>query len=117
MALVLASALDIGLSEVQFWGSTIAELERLAESYERREQARLKERAAYDYIHAALIGRAMSASERAPFPALHEAYPSLFSGEAEEQAREEQRAQLSALRFIQFAQSHNKNFVEEANKA
>lgn len=109
---MLANALDMGLTELQFWGMTLAELERYTESFERREQARLKERAAYDYIHAALIGRAISASEKSPFPALHEAYPSLFNGEEEERVRQEQRAQLSALRFMQFAQAHNRHFEE-----
>jgi hypothetical protein len=49
-------------------------------------------------------------------PEIHEVYPTLFDVKEIETKRAEQKAQLSALRFKQFAASHNKKFKGEANK-
>ena len=40
---LLDNMLDTGLSEFEFWNMTIGEIERYADSYKRREEARLKE--------------------------------------------------------------------------
>ena len=53
-------------------------------------------------------------------PTLQDAYPDLFKDLIEEQNRklEEKRAELSALRFKQFAQSYNNNLKnKEVHKA
>lgn len=114
---MLDNALDIGISEREFWDMTIGELERLSDSYKRRETIRLKEKARLDYNLAILIGRAFGASEQNPFPDIYEIYPSIFADEIEriEEERQLQQAQISAIRFIQFAESHNKRFTEETN--
>lgn len=114
---LLANALDIGISEAEFWDMTIGELERRGESATRLEKAKLKEKATFDYTLAMLIGRAFGASEEHPFPELFDVYPPIFADDIKKREEEEsaRKAQLSAIRFMQFAQSFNQKFAEEAN--
>jgi hypothetical protein len=114
---MLENALDMGISEHEFWNMTIGELERKADSQQRLEKNRLKEKATFDYTLAMLIGRAFGASEEHPFPGLFDAYPSIFADDVKKREEEEsaRKAQLSAIRFIQFAQSFNSKFDKEAN--
>lgn len=115
---MLDEALDLGLSEAEFWSMTFGELDRWSSSRGRQEKQKAKERATFDYALAFLIGRAFGASEEHPFPDLFDAYPELFSDEREKllAEQEERNAQLSAIRFIQFAESFNSKFDEEANE-
>lgn len=115
---MLDNALDWGISEDQFWSMTIGELDRFVDSRQRQEIHRAKERATFDHTLAMLIGRAMSSSEENPFPDLYDVYPDLFREEAVKKAEAdaELRTQLSAIRFMQFANSFNSKFDEEANE-
>lgn len=91
---------------------TIAELERLINSKKRVEKKRAQEKASYDYIHADLVGRSIARlySNSAKLPEIHEIYPSLFEAEIIQEQKQEKQAELSALRFKQFAASYNKKF-------
>jgi hypothetical protein len=116
---MLDNALDYGISEEEFWNMTIGELDRLVSSRMRMEKHRAKERATFDYTLALLIGRAVQgSSEEHPFPGLYEVYPNLFFEEAIKQQEEEENRleELSAIRFIQFAESFNSKFDKEANE-
>jgi hypothetical protein len=95
---------------------TIAELTRLVESRKRVMQVEAREKATYDYILADLIGRSVSRinSSANRYPSIAEAYPSLFSSEEIEEEIQAKKAELSALRFKQFAQSYNKKRKEAA---
>ena len=114
---MLENALDSDISEFDFWHMTLAELDRLVESKNRRLKTQAREKATYDYILAALVGRALSISENASFPEIYEVYPSLFGEQQEvrEEQKQEQKDELSALRFKQFARSYNKKYEEVAN--
>lgn len=98
---------------------TIAEITRLAKSKQRTTITISKERAVFDYLLADLIGKSVSRiySNSAKMPELYEVYPSLFEQEDIEEKKQEQRANLSALRFKQFAQSYNKRFKKEEAKS
>lgn len=116
---MLDNALDWGISEETFWNMTIGELERYVDSRRRQEDYKLKERATMDYTLAMLIGKAVQgSSEEHPFPDLYEVYPNLFFEEAKQKEEEQEalQAELSAIRFIQFAESFNSKFDEEANE-
>lgn len=91
---------------------TIAEVIRAIESNNRVKEAEAKEKAAFDYILANLITRGVSITlgSKQSFPTIEEVYTDLFSSNKTEEAEQkvqEQKDKLSALRFIQFAQSHN----------
>ena len=91
---------------------TFAEVIRAADSYNRIKKAEMQEKASYDYILADLVGRSIARmyNSNNTYPEIGEVYPSLFDLEAIQQQKQEQKDNLSALRFKQFAQSYNKRF-------
>ena len=97
---------------------TLAELERAIERKKRVYVTQAKERAAFDYTLAELIGRSVARiySSSNTMPELAEAYPTLFDTKEIEEAKAQKRAELSALRFKQFATSFNSKFKKEEAK-
>lgn len=73
-----------------------------------------QERASYDYILASLIikGVGITMGSKEEYPTIEKAYPGLFDemAKSKEDKIQEQKINLSALRFRQFAQSYNKKF-------
>lgn len=108
--------MDYGISEFDFWTMTLAELERALESKKRMLKQQAQEKASYDYTLAELIGRSVARiySSSSTMPAIEEVYPTLFDTKAIEEQKRERQAELSAIRFKQFATSFNKNFKKEA---
>lgn len=98
---------------------TITELVRALESYGRVQKMRAREKASYDYALAQAIGRACGmafGTIKEPFPDISGIYPTLFDSEEIKQRKQEKQAELSALRFKQFAESFNQRFKEEVAK-
>lgn len=121
MDLLLESVLDIGITEQDFWAMTLGEVHRAIESWNKRHLRELRDKATFDYIHASLIrhGVGIVLGSKAPMPSLEEVYSELFAEDRERREAEiqEQKMNLSALRFKQFAESFNQNFQSEvANK-
>lgn len=114
---MLDNALDYGILEERFWEMTFAEIERAVKSAVRIQKLKAKEKASYDYILATLItkGVAKAFGDKSDYPTLEEVYPEVFSDDiAEREAKaEEQKMNLSAIRFRQFAQSFNKGFKKQ----
>ena len=94
---------------------TLAELDRAIESKKRVQKAEAQEKASFDYILADLIGRSISRidSSSNQIPDISEIYPTLFDSQELEEKKSAKKAELSALRFKQFAHSYNKNFKEK----
>lgn len=82
------------------------------------EKQRAQERATFDYNLADLIGRSVARvyNSNNHMPDISEVYPTLFDSEAIKQQKQEKKAELSALRFKQFAESFNKNFNKEGKE-
>ena len=97
---------------------TIAELGRALESKKRQIKLEAQQKATFDYIHAELVGRSIARiySSSARMPDISEVYPTLFDTAQIEERKREKRAELSALRFKQFAESFNKKFKQEVAK-
>lgn len=95
---------------------TLAELERAIESKRRVQKESAQERAVYDYTLADLIGRSIGRiySSSANYPNISEVYPTLFDTQQVEEAQANRQAELSAIRFKQFAAAFNSNFKKEA---
>lgn len=119
---LLENSLDIGITEFDFWQMTIAELERAFESkkrvLEREEQKQAKQKAMYDYIHAELVGRSIARcfSKNNKYPAIYEAYPTLFDSKEFEEKRETTEALRFAAELRQFANFHNSKLQEVQNE-
>lgn len=97
---------------------TLAEIERAIASKKRVMKVQAQERASFDYILADLIGRSVGRnySSTTKIPDITAAYPSLFNTQEVEEKRAEKQAELSALRFKQFADSFNKKFTQKGGK-
>lgn len=106
--------MEYGITEEEFWNMTLAELIRAVDAKKKIQKREAQEKAANDYILADLIGRSVARiySSTTQLPAISEAYPSLFDSQELEEQRQQKQMELSALRFKQFAQSHNKKFRE-----
>ena len=91
---------------------TIGEVKRAFSSYSRKHMNEAREKATYDYILADLIARSMARiySSSATYPEISEVYPTLFDSKEIQEKKVERKAELSALRFKQFAQSFNQRF-------
>ena len=103
------------MREVEFWDMSIAELDRYFESRKRVELKEAKEKAYFDYILADLVGRSVGRiySNKATYPEIYEAYPTFFDNQEEQEKKQQQLAELSALRFKQFANFHNSKIHKE----
>ena len=91
---------------------TIAELERAIDSKKRQQKLKAQEKASFDYILADLIGRSIGRlySSASNMPEISAVYPSIFDNKEIEKAKSAKRAEISAIRFKQFAQFHNNKF-------
>lgn len=110
----MISALDYGLSELDFWDMTPGEVVRYVNSRIKVKRIEAQEKASYDYILANLIvkGVGITLGSKETMPQVQDVYPGIFDDviKEQEEKRQQQKAQLSALRFRQFAQSYNKNY-------
>ena len=81
-------------------------------------KAQAQEKASFDYILADLIGKSVARiySSTNTIPEISEVYPSLFDSQEIQEKKQEQKAELSALRFKLFAKSYNDRFKEAAKK-
>lgn len=97
---------------------TFGEVFRAVESYNRVYKRRQQEQASFDYILADLMGRSFARTQHSAnkMPEIAEAYPSLFNQEEIQEQRQQKQAELFAMRFRQFANSHNKRFSEVSDK-
>ena len=114
----LDNALDYGLTESDFWNMTLAELTRAIDSKKRIQEREAREKASYDYILADLIGRSIGRlySSSTKLPDISEVYPNIFDSNEIEEAKSAKVAELSAIRFKQFAKFHNDRFKEVADQ-
>lgn len=97
---------------------TLAELERAIASKKRNQLRDSQEKASFDYILADLIGRSVARIYNSSnhIPDISEVYPTLFNSAEIQEKKAERKAELSAIRFKQFAQSFNNRFKEEEAK-
>ena len=81
-----------------------------------KEEARRK--ANFDYALADMIGRSVARiySSSANMPSIEEIYPSLFDSKEIQEVKQQKKDELSALRFKQFALSHNRKLKEGSKK-
>ncbi len=86
---------------------TLGEVMRAIESYNRRKAAEDKERAAWDYRLAELVGASVSRLFGGKYPPAHEAYPGIL-----EQPRLGQDWRVAKDRLLRYTQAHNKRRKE-----
>lgn len=97
---------------------TLGEIKRAIESKIRIEKHEAQQKALLDYIQADLIGRSVGrflVGGEVEYPTPEEAYSSLFEDKAKikEEEKVKKLDELSALRFRQYADFHNKKINKE----
>lgn len=95
---------------------TLGEISRAVASKIRVRKMEAREKATYDHILGQLIGIACGrafGSLKTDYPSLDTTYPTLFDSEEIKERKAEQQAEISALRFKQFAESFNRRFTKE----
>lgn len=104
---LLQPAINVGLSEFDFWNMTVSEIER----YLKGATWRYKTQAQLDYTLATLIGNAIGCViGDGQMIAIEDAYPSLFEVELQEKKEAieaEQQTMKSVNNFLEFAKRHN----------
>lgn len=110
---LLQPAINIGLSEFDFWSMTLAEVDR----YLKGAIWRHKTQAQYDYTLATLIGNAIGCVVGGgDMVSLEEAYPTLFKEDDEPGVEEneimDKETMKSANNFLAFARQHNSKFTK-----
>lgn len=113
----LENALDLGITELEFWSMTIAEINRAMASRVRINKNNIKERACLDYVLAQLItkGVGIAFGAKDSFPSFNEVYNPLLETEEHNNNKnklQEAKDELSSLRLKMFAQSFNKRYEE-----
>lgn len=96
---------------------TLDEIKRAIDSWSRRKKLEAQELAINNYILASLVARNIAAtfSNDVEIPKVEQIYSSLFEDQAKEtqEKQENLKAELSAARFKQFADFHNKKFKNQ----
>lgn len=107
---LLQPAINLGLSEFDFWTMTKAEIERYMEGA----IWRMKSKAQFDYCLADLIGVSVARvmSNEVDYPPIEKVYPTLFEEEVRLAREEELRIEDSTNRFLEFAMKHNARMRE-----
>jgi hypothetical protein len=102
---MLQPAINMGLTELEFWEMTKAEIERYLEGA----LWRMKAKAQFDYSLADLFGASVARlfDSSNEFPAIHQVYPYLFEEEAIEEEKQEAATTNSINNFLAFAMKHN----------
>lgn len=114
----LDTCLDLGFTEMWFWESTLAEIERAVSSKKRVMEREKKERAYFDYTLANAIGYSIGRlfDENNKYPDIEDIYPSIFDTKQHQEELQKKQDEITALRFKQWAESFNKNFKKEVAK-
>lgn len=105
---MLQPAINVGLTEFDFWRMTVAEVQRYVDGA----VWRMRTQAQYDYTLANLFGISVSRvmSNEVEFPPIEDVYTNLFEKPSEEevQAKKEEVATINSTnRFMEFALKHN----------
>lgn len=105
---LLQPAINMGLSEFDFWTMTKGEVERYLEGA----VWRMKSKAQFDYILGDLIGISVARvmSDEVKYPSIEDIYPALFNkkdAKVKEIEEEALRIEDSTNRFLEFALKHN----------
>ena len=107
---LLEQCMSIGMREEDFYNSTIKQITRYVESYNKQQENQLQEKAFFDYQLANLIGMSVARllSKDAKFPSFEKAYP--FINKEAKEVDEEWEMEVQHNRLREWAEQINKKF-------
>lgn len=114
----LENALELGISEREFWQMTIGELARAMAAIKRRRRADQIERATFDFRQAQAVGHFFAATlnKKNKPPKIEDLYPELFDNDEFRAARDQRRAEAWAQQFKAFMTASDKRISEGGAK-
>lgn len=109
---LLQQCMSIGMREEDFYNSTLAQITRYVESYNKQQQNKLQEKAYFDYQLANLIGVSVSRllSKNAKYPAFEKVYPFITQSTQAKDINEEWEMEVQRNRLCEWAEQMNKKF-------
>ena len=108
---LLEQCMSIGMREEDFYNSTIKQITRYVESYNKQQENQLQEKAFFDYQLANLIGMSVARllSKDAKYPTFEKAYP-FINKDAKTEVDEEWEMEVQHNRLREWAEQINKKF-------
>ena len=99
------------MREEEFYKSTLAQVTRYIESYNKQQQSELQEKAYFDYQLANLIGMSVSRllSKDAKYPEFKKAYP-FIGNDNQERVDEQWKMEVQRIKLREWAEQMNKKF-------
>lgn len=118
---LLEQAMSIGMTERDFYNSTLNQVTRYVKAYNSQQQNELEQKAFMDYQLANLIGLSVSRllSKNAKYPKFEDAYPFIHLSNGNQDVGddgmtpEERQAELNRIKLIEWAEQMNKKFNVE----
>lgn len=109
---LLQQCMSIGMREEDFYNSTLAQITRYVESYNKQQQNKLQEKAYFDYQLANLIGVSVSRllSKDAKYPTFEKAYPFINQSVQFKEVDEEWEMEVQRNKLREWAEQINKKF-------
>ena len=103
--------MSIGMREEDFYNSTLAQVTRYVESYNKQQEEQLQEKAYFDYQLANLIGMSVARllSKDAKYPTFEKAYPFISNTQPKE-VEEEWEMEVQHNKLREWAEQMNKKF-------
>lgn len=108
---LLQQCMSIDMREEDFYNSTLAQVTRYVESYNKQQEAQLQEKAFFDYQLANLIGLSVARllSKDAKYPTFEKAYPFINNAQPKE-VDEEWEMEVQHNKLREWAEQMNKKF-------
>lgn len=108
---LLEQCMSVGMREEEFYKSTLAQVTRYVEAYNKKQQNELQEKAYFDYQLASLIKVAIGSTidRKVNFPSFEKAYP-LAKDSHKAEVDEEWEIEVQHHRLREWAEQMNKKF-------
>lgn len=108
---LLEQCMSVGMREEEFYKSTLAQVTRYVEAYNKKQQNELQEKAYFDYQLASLIKVAIGSTidRKVNFPSFEKAYP-LAKDSHKAEVDEEWEMEVQHHRLREWAEQMNKKF-------
>ena len=108
---LLVQCMSIGMTEEDFYNSTIKQINRYVESYNKQQENQLQEKAYFDYQLANLIGMSVARllSKDAKYPTFEKAYP-FINKDAKAEVDEDWEMEVQHNKIREWAEQINKKF-------
>lgn len=108
---LLQQCMSIGMREEEFYNSTLSQVTRYVESYNKLKDNQMQEKAYFDYQLANLIGMSVARllSKGAKYPTFEKAYP-FVNKDNDKETDESWEMEKQHLKLLEWAEQMNKKF-------